>query len=355
MGQSASELLHGLLRDVSRSFYLTLRVLPGTIRSQIGLAYLLARATDTIADTDAVPKEERLAVLARVGERIGRGGGSPLPLNILAGHQSSVAERVLLQRLEEALALVEQLAPDDQERVRDVLRIIISGQSLDLQRFSASQVDRIVALKEEAELDDYIYRVAGCVGEFWTKMCRAHAFPTAKLDDAFLLANGVRFGKGLQLVNILRDLPRDLRSGRCYLPAASLASVGLQPGDLLQPQNEGRLRPVYLQYLQLADGHLKAGWAYTNHLPRRAVRIRLACAWPILIGAKTLAKLREGRVLDPEHRIKVSRREVRQVLLRSILAYPCAGAWHRLLARFGAASPTSPRRKPLLEPASLAK
>jgi len=65
----------------------------------------------------------------------------------------------------------------------------------------------------------------GCVGEFWTRICRAHLFPTAVLDDAFLLSNGVRFGKGLQLVNILRDLPVDLRHGRCYLPSVDLQAM----------------------------------------------------------------------------------------------------------------------------------
>ena len=60
-------------------------------------------------------------------------------------------------------------------------------------------------------MDDYTYRVAGCVGEFWTRLCRAHLFPRAVVDDAMLLRDGIRFGKGLQLVNILRDIPADLR------------------------------------------------------------------------------------------------------------------------------------------------
>ena len=59
-----------LLRAVSRSFYLTLRVLPGAVRPQIGLAYLLARATDTIADTDALPVAQRLDALRLLQERI---------------------------------------------------------------------------------------------------------------------------------------------------------------------------------------------------------------------------------------------------------------------------------------------
>ena len=82
-----------------------------------------------------------------------------------------------------------------------------------MRRFAGASAQSLVALRTDEELDDYTYRVAGCVGEFWTKMCRAHLFPRAPLDDAFLLANGVRFGKGLQLVNILRDVAADLRHG----------------------------------------------------------------------------------------------------------------------------------------------
>ena len=56
-GHADPALLGGLLRDVSRSFYKTLAILPGSIRPQISLAYLLARTTDTIADTEIVPVE----------------------------------------------------------------------------------------------------------------------------------------------------------------------------------------------------------------------------------------------------------------------------------------------------------
>ena len=105
------------------------------------------------------------------------------------------------------------------------------------------------------DLDDYIYRVAGCVGEFWTKICRAHVFPEARLDDHQLLEDGIRFGKGLQLVNILRDIPQDLRNGRCYVPRESLAAAGLTPENLLLPENESRFRPVYDKLLAAAGEH----------------------------------------------------------------------------------------------------
>jgi farnesyl-diphosphate farnesyltransferase len=162
-------------------------------------------------------------------------------------------------------------------------------------------------------------------------MCRAHLFPRAPLDDEFLLTNGVRFGKGLQLVNILRDVAADLRQGRCYLPAGRLADLGLKPEDLLQPASEPRLRPLYHAYLDRADAHLLAGWAYTTGLPRRSVRVRLACSWPILIGRETLKLLRSGNALDTAQRIKVSRREVKRLMLRSVLLYPWPGAWEKMV------------------------
>jgi farnesyl-diphosphate farnesyltransferase len=186
-------------------------------------------------------------------------------------------------------------------------------------------------LQSDEELEQYTYRVAGCVGEFWTRMCRAHLFPNANLDDKFLLENGVRFGKGLQLVNILRDIPGDLRNGRCYLPSTDLAEASLIPSDLLNSENETRFRPIYNRWLAQAESHLHAGWEYTNALPRSAARVRLACAWPILIGLRTLNRLKVEPILDPERRIKVTRPEVRQIVLQSTLSYPFPPMWRRLV------------------------
>ena len=207
--------LNDLLKQTSRSFYLTLRVLPAAIRPQIGLAYLLARTADTIADTELVPPEQRLDALKRLRERIQGSSTAPLNLAGLAQHQGSSAEKLLLEKVEDGLTLLQTLSPADQQLARTVLNTITGGQELDLRRFAGASAEKIVALETAAQLDDYMYRVAGCVGEFWTRMCRAHLFPKLRLDDTQLLADGVRFGKGLQLVNILRDLPADLKKGRC--------------------------------------------------------------------------------------------------------------------------------------------
>lgn len=331
MARANNELLTDLLKDVSRSFYLTLRVLPMAVRPQIGLAYLLARTTDTIADTEIVSIEQRLKSLQSLRERILDQSTAPLDFGALSQQQASEAERVLLQKIEPALTLLNQCSEPDKKLIRTVLDVITSGQELDLRRFAGASTEHVIPLQTDEELDDYTYRVAGCVGEFWTNICRAHLFPNAKLDDAQLLSEGVRFGKGLQLVNILRDMPRDLRQGRCYLPALELNKLGMKPGDLLKPENEPKLRPLYNKWLNRAEAHLRAGWSYTNTIPRGQVRVRLACAWPILIGLKTIERLRTGNVLDAQQRIKVSRGEVYGVMLQTLLRYPFDAAWRRLV------------------------
>src|SRR5438270_13950794 len=102
-----------LLREVSRSFYRTLRVLPGPIRTQISQAYLLARTTDTIADTQLVPVERRLEVLELLRRRILSSTLTPLNLGELVRHQGSKAEMLLLENAESSVRLLETFSATD--------------------------------------------------------------------------------------------------------------------------------------------------------------------------------------------------------------------------------------------------
>ena len=99
---------------------------------------------------------------------------------------------------------------------------------------------------------------------------------------------------------------------------------------MLDPVNEPEFRALYHAYLDMAEAHLAAGWEYTNALPRRFLRVRLACAWPVLIGAKTIEKLRVVNALDTRLTIKASRGEVRAIILRTLLRYPWSDYWRRL-------------------------
>jgi farnesyl-diphosphate farnesyltransferase len=204
--------------------------------------------------------------------------------------------------------------------VRRVLATITAGQIFDLEQFPGEDAARLTALATRAELDRYTYLVAGCVGEFWTALHVAHRRALAGWDLGRMSAKGVRFGKALQLTNVLRDAPRDLRAGRCYLPADELTTRGLSPGDLLDPARAPAARPLLDDLLDTALGHYDVAWHYVLAIPRREWRMRLACAWPLAIGLATLAAY--TRVSDPltSPPVKISRMELRRRLARSTLA-----------------------------------
>lgn len=314
-------LLGDLLRRVSRSFYLSLAILPRNVREPIGLAYLLARAADTVADTRLIERTARVAHLAVL--RAAYAGESADVAAVAAAcspHQAHPAERALLERVGDALARVYGLPPADQDRVRTVLATITDGMLFDLAHFPGEDAAGLAALDSVKELDQYTYLVAGCVGEFWTAVHVAHR-PRLHRWDRAMAARGVRFGKALQLTNVLRDVPSDLAHGRCYLPARELAALGLSPRDLLQPEAARRARPLLRALLTTALEHYDEGWRYTLAIPRREWRMRLACAWPLLIGLATLGEIAaHPDPLTVSQPIKVSRATVRAILARSALA-----------------------------------
>ena len=322
-------LLTDVLKSVSRSFYLSIRILPPGMREPVAVAYLLARAADTIADTRALQPSQRLERLLAFRGQV-HGPASPgADAGIFEGLDAhsdgaSSGEKALLQNAERVLWLLEALPEADREQVRRVVVTLTQGMELDLNTFPPEYSTALAALNTSHELDCYTYLVAGCVGEFWTLVAIAHEPRLADWNAGEMTALGVRFGKALQLTNVLRDLPRDLRNGRCYLPADDLAGAGLAPTDLLEPANAQRARAVLLPWIHTALGHFEAAESYLLSTPRRCVRLRLAALWPILLGLATLEKLACNDCwLDPSRPSRVRRRWVYGMMARSFVAVHC--------------------------------
>jgi farnesyl-diphosphate farnesyltransferase len=319
---SRAVLLGPLLKSVSRSFYLTLRILPAGMRDPIGLAYLLARAADTIADTSLISPQRRLELLLSLRGQVNGAADDGALARIageVAGQQAQPDERALLESLGAALAILPQLNAQDRAAVRDIVTTLTTGMEFDLRTFPDETSGQIVALEEPGELDRYTYLVAGCVGEFWTRMTYAHMPGTLKASPDAMLSLGVRFGQALQMTNVLRDCPRDLRIGRCYLPAAMLARHGLAPHELLQPNASLRARPVLFELLRTALALYQDAVDYTLAIPSGAGRLRLACLWPIMIGLDTLVLLAHNEAwLDPGTISKVRRNDVYRIIAASL-------------------------------------
>ena len=316
-------LLGHLLKSVSRSFYLTLRILPPKLREPIGIAYLLARAADTIADTPIISPQHRIELLLALRAEVngvGDGAGLAKIRDEVAGQQLDSSERTLLVTLLPVVTLLNSMEQNDRTAACEVLSILSAGMEFDLQRFPDEGSAQVVALDTLAELDQYTYMVAGCVGEFWTRISCRHEPRLQTWDAAKMSRCGVRFGMALQMTNVLRDCAKDLRIGRCYLPREMLAAAGLTPEDLLQPNASLAARPVLMALTRHALEHFREAERYTIAIPASCLRLRLASLWPILIGLQTLdCHLRNEAWLDPQRPSRIRRSAVYRIMARSLL------------------------------------
>jgi len=276
------------------------------------LAYLFARATDTIADTAEISASERTAFLTRLAAAIQEGRPELLEdfPKRFARLQNNRVERALIDELRACFRALSYLSVKDRDDVRAVLARINEGQSLDVARFG--DPTKTVALETVEELHHYTYLVAGSVGEFWTALCARHLKAFAGREVEEMNALGIRYGRGLQLINILRDTGSDLRAGRCYLPAEEMARAHVDMESIFA--NRQRFMVVHERWQLEAMGDIAAGIEYATAIKNR--RVRIATALPALIGARTLALIRDARTGVLDRNIKISRKEIRAIIGR---------------------------------------
>jgi len=235
--------------------------------------------------------------------------------------QENTAQEMLLDSLPACLQWLERTKRADRDDIRAVLEKITNGQMLDLHRFdppavrqdgfaAANNPTQVCALQTAAELDEYTYLVAGCVGEFWTQLCFRHLQSFASSTQDEMLAQGRRYGMGLQLINVLRDAGNDLRAGRCYFPEDELGAEDLTAAQILTEPD--RLQPIYQKWMGKAQDDLECGIRYAHGIRNR--RVRAATVLPALIGGRTLALLRQAGAGALHSTVKVSRREVRAMI-----------------------------------------
>ncbi len=257
------------------------------MREAVGTAYLLARATDTVADAEGVPSDKREALLLAMATTIeGTASAEQIyalnrELSLCAEKLSHAGERELLSRFGECLEAAFALPVSQRKLIQNVLRTIIEGQSLDLTWFREHP-----RFADAEQTRHYTYLVAGCVGEFWTRLGLLTIGKRFSAHDAEeLVAQGIRYGQGLQLINILRDFEEDATRGRCYLP---------QGTDLTE-------------WHQLTRQLIGEGFAYADKL--RGVRMRFTSILPAHLALKTLDALENPR-LPQQGKIKITRNSV---------------------------------------------
>jgi len=291
------ETLQRLLRAHARTFALTLRLLPWDIREPLSITYLLARASDTIADSMSVPLARRLILLEELKSQLEKWnlGKNSIRAPKFQAWECTISEAELLHAIP---VLIDSLEIHrDGPRMFRLWLSVLEGQLFDLRRFvpGASPLTR-------EELEHYCFLVAGGVGEAWTQLIARH-YPNilepGPRELLRMIELGISYGNGLQMINILRDRHVDRDLGRSYLREEDAPAM-----------------------MALANTWLDAGRRYCWRL--RPGRVRFATLIPLRIALRTLNLIQRN---PKESGIKLKRSAVYGSVLQALpsLVLPWSG------------------------------
>ncbi len=301
-----------ILPKVSRTFAPTIRRLPQGLRLQVTVAYLLCRIADTVEDSPALELEDKKRLLQ-------------LYALIFKGEQKERAFREFMQGLKKLpdqthdeqlahnLPLVLDVFFTFSPSMQTFIARWVAEMSLGMRKYAqAGQTRTYSFLKSMKELDEYTYYVAGTVGYLLTELFSYYSnkiTPTLK-NKLEQLAES--FGKGLQLVNIIRDMATDLRRGQSYIPDELLQKYRLTRESIFEKENADKAQALFNELIFTAVRHLDRAFDYIQLIPKKETGIRLFCSLPVFWALRTLELIQRNTLalLNPE-KVKIPRRVIR--------------------------------------------
>ncbi len=305
-----------ILRDVSRTFALTIPQLPDRLRVVVGNAYLLCRIADTIEDSPALTIEQKLAfsqAFAEIVEGLRAVGDFGDALADALTQGSLEAERDLIRNTARVIRITHGFSDAERAALSRCVRIMTSG----MEEFQEGQFTD--GLRDVPQLDAYCYHVAGVVGEMLCDLFCAHSPETAKNREK-LAALAVSFGQGLQMTNILKDIWDDKARNVVWLPRSVFDAHGFDMCNLGVKKDDPAFRAGLIELIGIARGHLENALQYTLVIPKSEPGIRRFCLWAIGMALLTLGKIAANPYFSNGNEVKISRRAVRGVVLASNLA-----------------------------------
>ena len=209
--------LEDLLEKTSRTFALSIPVLPEPTRREVMIAYLLFRIADTFEDAAHWPPENRIQALAEFRELLSaysRERAGALSAQWAAQEVSPhKGYRELIAEVPSVLDAFFALS----EGAIATIRAYVSRSAEGMASIVSRTRDGRLTLQTVQELKDYCYIVAGIVGEMLSELFLLER-PALAPVAPYLRERAATFGEALQLVNILKDSAGDAAEGRSYLP-----------------------------------------------------------------------------------------------------------------------------------------
>ncbi|MCC7122372.1 MAG: phytoene/squalene synthase family protein [Gammaproteobacteria bacterium] len=329
-----------ILQGVSRTFALTIPVLPPALCRAVGNAYLLCRIADTIEDDaglDLTAKHHYSAwfLAAVLGQREAEGFAAELAPR-LAAH-ATPAERELITHTPRVIRVTRDLAPDQIAALARCVRVMSDG----MVHYQGQET--LDGLPDQRAMDRYCYYVAGVVGEMLTELF-CHHCPELQPEREHLLKLGISFGQGLQMTNILKDIWEDRARGACWLPRPAFESRGLRLSTLAPGEGGDAFAGGLRSLVGIAHGHLRNALEYTLMIPPRERGIRKFCLWALGMAVLTLRRIEAQPHFRSGQDVKISRRSVKLTIASTTLA---AGSDTALRALFTLASTGLPQDRVL--------
>lgn len=305
-----------ILRDVSRTFALTIPQLPERLRVVVGNAYLLCRIADTIEDSPALDITQKRAfgdVFVEIVEGKRPAGEFGPDLAAALAYGSSTAEQDLVRNAARAVRLTHGFRAEERAALARCVRIMAGG----MEEFQEGRFTH--GLRDMAHLDSYCYHVAGVVGEMLCDLFCAHSPEIARHRER-LMKLAVSFGQGLQMTNILKDIWEDKKRNVVWLPRSVFDRHGFNLDDLGANDRAAGYRAGLNELIGVARAHLADALDYTLLIPKSEPGIRRFCLWAIGMAVLTLRNIHKKPFFRCGDDVKISRSAVRTVIAVSNLA-----------------------------------
>lgn len=325
-----------MLPKVSRTFALAIRLLPPDLRHAVQTAYLLCRVADTIEDAPQIGPDTKKRLLRDFGACLDAEGPDASALREAFAHPSTDEDELAFEA-DRVLREFRELSSVDQAAIRPWVQEMAAGMGEFATRHTEDGA--LHTLESVAELDRYCYYVAGTVAHLLTGLFGHHESGITEDRRQRLDALATSFGLGLQLTNIIKDVADDRRRGWSFVPGDLCAIAGVRPEDLQLPAHTDQAREVMCALIDKARRHLDDALEYCVTLPGKAYRVRIFCLTSLYFAVRTLRRAeRDPRLLDPDHKVKISRSDVYRTVVTTHLVAPfdaLVRRYYRILAATG--------------------
>jgi farnesyl-diphosphate farnesyltransferase len=313
---NATAFCRDILPAVSRTFAVSIRLLPGRLRDAVGTAYLLCRIADTVEDAPELAADAKASLLGVLAACF---DDEASIARFVEGSVTVTGDDAHLRLVRNAALVFESYAALPRP-TRRVIRRWVREMIVGMRKFVLAYPHGI-RIQSLDEYKEYCYYVAGTVGYLLTDLWHEHSPSIGPRRYEALRRRSRAFAEALQTVNILKDVARDAEhENSIYIPEQLLRDAGSGHATILAGDRAEQNQAALGQLIQLAWHDLDQATAYLLDIPRRAPEIRLFCALPLLFAHATLRDLTRtpGAIVRREV-VKISRAEVKAITVLSRL------------------------------------